>query len=281
MHGTHAAQRNLNGCHHRLAIVPSQPEIRKFELVEQLRGLGVQAGDILLVHTSFRAVRPVEGGPLGLIQALRAALADSGTLVMPSWTGSDDQPFDPNLTPASPDLGVLADTFWRMPGTLRSLHAFAFAAAGPKAPGILADPLPLPPHIKASPAGRVYESDGKVLLLGVEHDANTCIHLAETLAGVPYGIPRHITVIHGGKPQRISYRENDHCCQRFNLMNEWLKEQRLQSEGRVGYAQSRLFRARDAVRIACEQLHRDPLIFLHPESAGCEECDEARASLRR
>src|SRR5688572_10855896 len=42
----------------------------------------------LLVHTSFRAVRPIEGGPLGLIEALRAALGSDGTLVLPSWTGN-------------------------------------------------------------------------------------------------------------------------------------------------------------------------------------------------
>jgi aminoglycoside 3-N-acetyltransferase len=29
-------------------------------ILEQLRALGVHDGDVLLVHTSFRAVRPVE-----------------------------------------------------------------------------------------------------------------------------------------------------------------------------------------------------------------------------
>jgi len=55
-------------------------------LVEQLKALGVREGGVLLVHTSFRAVRPVEGGPLGLIGALRQALGHEGTLVMPAMT---------------------------------------------------------------------------------------------------------------------------------------------------------------------------------------------------
>ena len=41
--------------------------IPRSELIEQLRELGVRDGGILLVHTSFRAVRPVDAGPLGLI----------------------------------------------------------------------------------------------------------------------------------------------------------------------------------------------------------------------
>ena len=85
------------------------------------------------MHTSFRAVRPVEGGPRGLIDAFRDALGPAGTLVMPSWTGDDETPFDPASTPASSDLGIVADTFWRLPGVVRSDHPFACAAAGPHA----------------------------------------------------------------------------------------------------------------------------------------------------
>ncbi|MCW5964997.1 MAG: AAC(3) family N-acetyltransferase, partial [Bryobacterales bacterium] len=165
-------------------------------IIRQLQSLGVQMGGVLLVHTSFRAVGPVEGGPLGLICALRQTLGPHGTLVMPSWTGSDDHPFDPRTTPASPDLGIVADTFWRQPGVLRSQHCFAFAAAGPKARQILDDPLPLPPHTPASPAGRVHDLDGQVLLLGVDHSANTTIHLAELIANVPYGVPKHCAFRH-------------------------------------------------------------------------------------
>ena len=45
-------------------------EIKLVELIRRLRDLGVAAGDILLVHMSFRAVGPVEGGLLGLIASL-------------------------------------------------------------------------------------------------------------------------------------------------------------------------------------------------------------------
>jgi aminoglycoside 3-N-acetyltransferase len=253
-------------------------ELSKTEVMNQLHALGARRGGVLLVHTSFRATRPVEGGPLGLIEALRDALGPDGTLVMPSWSGNDDEPFDPSNTPASPDLGIVADTFWRLPGVRRSDHVFAFAAAGPQAARITCDPLPLPPHIPESPVGRVHDLDGQVLLLGVDHDADTTLHLAEILAGVPYRVPKFCTVLRGGRPVRIDYGENDHCCARFTLADEWLRARGLQSEGRVGHAHARLVRARDIVRVALEHLARDPLLFLHPPSAGCAECDEARRS---
>ena len=67
----------------------------------------------------------------GAIAALREALGPAGTLVMPGMT-EDDDPFDPRQTPC-PGLGVVADTFWRMPGVLRSNSPFSFSAAGAQA----------------------------------------------------------------------------------------------------------------------------------------------------
>lgn len=249
------------------------------EVAEQLRALGVNQGDLLVVHASFRSARPIEGGPAGLIAALRAAIGRDGTLVMPSWTGSDDKPFDPLATPASQDLGVVADAFWRMPGVVRSDHPFAFAAVGRHAPAIVRDPLPLPPHLPESPVGRVHDLDGHVLLLGVEQDANTTLHLAELLGAVPYGVQKHITVMQNGRPARIGYRENDHCCARFAFTDDWLRAGGLQREGAVGNAHARLARSRDIVAAALEHLAQDPLLFLHAPDAGCTDCDIARASV--
>jgi aminoglycoside 3-N-acetyltransferase len=261
-----------------LTVSENRRQLSTAELADQLRALGVAEGDVLLVHTSFRAVRPIEGGPGGLIVALRDALGPKGTLVMPSWTGSDEEPFDPATTRASPDLGIVADTFWRLPGVQRSSHCFALAAIGPEAQRIVSGPLPLPPHIPLSPVGRLRDLNGKVLLIGVDHDADTVIHVAELLANVPYRVPKHITVLKDGLPARIEYRENDHCCQRFNLANEWLRARDLQSERPVGHAHARLARARNIVDVVIDQLRRDPLIFLHAPDAECAECDEARAS---
>lgn len=255
-------------------------ELRREEVAGQLRALGVSEGGVLLVHTSFRAALPVEGGPAGLIDALRDALGSGGTLVVPSWTGDDGAVFDPASTPASEDLGIVADTFWRLPGVLRSGHPFAFAAIGPRAAEVLADPLPVPPHVPASPVGRVHDLDGQVLLLGVGHEADTTLHLAENLAGVPYGQRRHITVLRDGAPARLDYLENDHCGERFALTDGWLRERGLQREGPVGHAAARLVRSRDIVEVVRERLERDPYVFLHPPGAGCEECDEARAGGR-
>lgn len=246
-------------------------------MTEQLRSLGVTPGGVLLVHCAFSKVKPFERGPLGLISALRSALGPSGTLVMPSMSDDDEQPFDARATPCV-GMGVVADTFWRMPGVLRSDSPHAFAAIGPAAPRITADHPWDVPHGLDSPVGRVYELDGQVLLLGVGHDGNTTIHLAESLAGVRYRCPKFLTLLRNGRPLRVSYAETDHCCARFALLDEWLDAIGAQRYGVVGHGQSRLARSRDIVDTARAHLLADETVFLH-EPGVDRDCDQARASI--
>jgi aminoglycoside 3-N-acetyltransferase len=175
-------------------------------------------------------------------------------------------------------MGVVADTFWRLPGVLRSDSPHAFAALGPRAADITAEhPLDVP-HGLNSPVGRVYELDGQILLLGVGHDADTTIHLAETMAPVRYRLPKYLTVLSGGRPARYDYSEIDHCCQKFNLMDQWLEAAQRQRRGTVGHGEARLIRSRDIVQIALDRLRENETVFLHPPGVDVE-CDEARASL--
>ncbi len=251
--------------------------IGRDELTSQLLTLGVEPGGVLLVHTAFSAVRPIEGGPRGLVAALVAALGPGGTLVMPSMSDDDERPFDPRATPCH-GMGVVADSFWRLPGVLRSDSPHAFAAVGPRAAAITAPHPPEVPHGQDIPAGRVLELDGQVLLLGVGHDADTTIHVAESIAGVRYRRPKSLTLLRDGQPVRLDYAEIDHCCARFALVDAWLDEAGAQRRGIVGHAEARLVRARDVVAVVTSRLRDDEAAFLHPPGVDVE-CDEARASL--
>lgn len=250
------------------------------QLVEQLLQLGVRRGIVLVVHTSFRRVAPVESGPGGLIEALTETVGPDGTLVMPTMTGSRALvPFDSATTP-SRGMGVVAETFRRTSGVLRSSHpTSSFASRGPLAEAIIA-PQPLEPsHSPDSPIGRAADHGGWVLLLGVGHDANTTIHLAENLAGVPYRVRKWTTLDVDGQERRVEYDEIDHCCRNFELVGAWLEEQGLQRGGRVGHADARLARARDILNVTVPVLHADPLTFLCSPDVRCGECDLARASV--
>jgi aminoglycoside 3-N-acetyltransferase len=262
----------------RVTIDPmNHPIVSQATLAMQLVDLGVEPDGVLLVHTSFSRIRPVDGGPQGVIAALRHAIGAQATLVMPSMSDDDDYPFDPKTTRCT-SMGVVADTFWRLPGVLRSNSPHAFAALGPRAVDITADHPVDVPHGVNSPVGRVHQLNGQILLWGVGHDANTTIHLAESVGGERYRRRKYATVIERGQPVRRPYDEIDHCCEKFNLVDEWLEVKGLQRRLVVGHAEARLFRSRDLIHVVLERLREDENVFLHPPGIDVE-CDEARASL--
>jgi aminoglycoside 3-N-acetyltransferase len=166
----------------------------------------------------------------------------------------------------------VANTFWQLPNVLRSDSPHAFAAKGPQASQITAAHPVDVPHGLDSPVGRVYELDGQVLLLGVGHDANTTIHLAESRR------KKYALLLREGRVTRFDYAEIDHCCQNFKFVDVWLEAEKLQRRGRVGYAEARLIRSRDIVKVVTAQIQSNETVFLHPLGVD-EECDEARASL--
>ncbi len=196
---------------------------------------------------------------------------------MPSMSDDDDHPFDPATTSCM-GMGVVADTFWRLPGVLRSDSPHAFAAIGPRAAAITAAHPIETPHGENSPVGRVHALNGQVLLLGALHDGNTTIHLAENMAGVRYRRAKIAIVLRDGRPTRLDYAEIDHCCENFNLMDQWLDEAERQQKGKVGNADARLMRSRDVVETAIGRLKASETSFLHPPGVDIQ-CDEARASI--
>lgn len=173
-------------------------------LVAQLHDLGVAAGDTLMVHASLRRLGPVEGGALGLIAALDAAVGPAGTLLM--MAGADDPwswvnerpeaeraallaeapPFDALLDPVDPDVGVLAEVFRTAPGTVVSDHPEGrFAARGARAEELVAAPPWDHYYGPRSALERFVHLGGRVLRLGSDLDTVTLLHYAEHLADVP------------------------------------------------------------------------------------------------
>lgn len=68
----------MNG--HNAGMEP--PLVTKSCLVADLRGLGVHAGQSVMLHASVKAIGWVVGGPDVVLDALLEVLTPSGTLIM-------------------------------------------------------------------------------------------------------------------------------------------------------------------------------------------------------
>ncbi|WP_436773761.1 aminoglycoside N(3)-acetyltransferase [Yinghuangia sp. YIM S09857] len=197
-------------------------------ITDQLRALGLVEGDTVLVHSSLRRVGAVRDGAAGVLDALRTTVGhEQGTVVVPAFTPetSDSSDayrkatagmsadevasyratlpgFDAATTPASLEVGVLAEVVRRSPGSRRSAHPMgSFAALGHRAAEITRHHDPTCRFGERSPLGRLYETPGaKIVLLGTGFSACVAFHLAEyRLPGRRRRIYRCVT---GGGPER-------------------------------------------------------------------------------
>jgi aminoglycoside 3-N-acetyltransferase len=254
------------------AIEASAGPVTVDSLERDLRALGLRGDDVVLVHASLSSLGWVCGGEVAVVTALLSVLGPGGTLVVPTHSSdlSDPAdwvrppvpaawwetirrtmpPFDPATTP-SRGMGALAELVRSWPGALRSDHPqLSFAALGPAAAAVTAAHSLAEGLGERSPLARLYEEDAKVLLLGVGHDRNTSLHLAEYRSGVRSRAPQSGPVVVDGRRQWLTWDEIDLDAGEFAAVGADLEGTGAVHLGRVGGATARLMPQRVAVDFA-------------------------------
>ena len=178
-----------------------------FSLAEKLQACGVAEGQTVLVHMAMSKLGWIIGGAEAVILALLGAIGQDGSIMMVTNSSDNTDPsewqhppiaeewwqsirdhtpaYNPLTTP-SRGIGVVPELFRTWPGAVRSGHpAFSLAALGPNAEFLVSDHALNEDSGDRSPLGKLYELDGHVLLLGVDHWNNTSLHLAEFRADYP------------------------------------------------------------------------------------------------
>jgi aminoglycoside 3-N-acetyltransferase len=242
----------------------------------------------VIAHASMRALGPVAGGADSVVTALLYA---TRSLVMPVHTYKTmltpasgpannavnyaraqqwnrlAEPFDPAM-PADVMMGVIPENLRQRPQVKRSTHPI-LSFAGVNADKILAaqtleNPL--------APLMEIANADGWVLLLGVDHTANTAIHLGEKLAKrkqfTRWALTEAGTVTCPGFPG---------CSAGFEALEPSLRPHTRASQ--VGQAQVRAIPARMVIVKTMEAIKQNPLALLC-ERTDCERCAAVREGLR-
>jgi aminoglycoside 3-N-acetyltransferase len=175
------------------------------ELAADFRDLGVSAGDTVMVHASVRAVGPIAGGPDQIHLALKDVLTSRGTLMMYASCpdGYDDvgrghlspaeeraiidkqPPFDAFIAKAQRENGALVEFFRSYPGSIVNNHVARFVVWGHYAQYLISKQPWDFAFGYDSALERFVELDGKILLIGCDHDNVTFLHYAEHIVDIP------------------------------------------------------------------------------------------------
>ncbi len=178
------------------------------DLLRAFIELGVEKGDVLLLHSSFDKFRGIDGGVMAVTDTLFDAVGEAGTIVMPTFPGGsmktvvETKRFDVRRSPSS--MGLITEVFRRMNGVERSLHPYhSFAAKGPLAGWLVRDHnKSVTPFGQDTPLRRLVEVNGKILIMGVSLQwGMTVVHVVEDIMGDSFPVqiyldePVQITVI--------------------------------------------------------------------------------------
>ncbi|WJM10569.1 AAC(3) family N-acetyltransferase [Paenibacillus sp. PK1-4R] len=255
--------------------------ITKSTLINDLIGIGVKKGMTVIVHSSFKAIGKVIGGPVSVILALEEAVGTIGTIIMPTQTEhlcepsehdanlssediefiKDNMPiYYPDLTPTS-YMGIIPELFRRQDGVFRSSHPhMSFAAWGKEAKRITEDHNLHYALNEKSPLGKIYDLSGYILLLGAPTNSNTSLHLAEYKQQNTFVKPKvwGVKMLVDGIEKWTTYDDINNESDDFELIfNEFKIQTNVVTEGMVGEAVSYLIPQRDMVDYALGWMNRN------------------------
>lgn len=251
-------------------------------IVHGLNQLGLESGNVVLVHSSLSSFGHVDGGEHAVIDALIQVIGQSGLLVMPThtWgTVNATQPvFHETLSPSI--VGKITETFRHRPGVVRSLHpTHSVAALGRRSEEFVeGHGRWSTPCASDSPYGRLVSEDGYVLFLGASLHSFTLMHGFEEWAQVPWlfnRVENLYTVRENGQILYVPSRRHSNepgLDRDYPAFEGLLHAHGLIRSVTVGQAQLRLVSARGAKELLVPLYEQHPDLPLTRRSTPVPEC---------
>jgi aminoglycoside N3'-acetyltransferase len=247
-------------------MINKQHPLTYQSLLKSFRETGIAEGMMIEVHSSLSSLGYVEGGAETVIKVLMQIVGESGALIMPAFPVSLPMPLSDTdiqrgltykIRKLDPDsfersgMGIIPDTFRRMPGVLTGQGEHRVIAWGRDA------------DINCKGFSNLIEKDGHALLIGVDIYRLTSMHYME--ANLPDRIqrlweapdeilkfyPKDEWYIQTGTPTVQAW---------YTIQNEAYKRG-LIVDKKIGNSKCMFFKVNDVIRIYEKALETDPFSF--------------------
>ena len=234
-------------------------KINKNTIVKGLQNLHLMEGSLIMAHCSLSAFGFVAGGANTIIDAIMEVIGETGTLLVPTHTGSfsPEKAFDLHKSPSR--VGAFTETLRLRQGALRSFHpTHSDVAFGKLAYELIKDHQNTTAVGRLSPVGKLLSLEGYILLLGVDFDACTTIHAIEEMLDLPYSRNDTGYVVKDGGVIAWSLKKAPGHSAGFVKISPYLQCEGLISETKIGNARVQLVKASDLVRVGTTLLTKNP-----------------------
>ena len=246
------------------------------ELFDGFRALGVEDGDTLLVHSSYKSLGEVDGGPQTVIRALEAALGTDkdGTLIMPTFNFDFNKgvPWDVRKTRSK--MGALTEVVRTDLRAKRVFHPFySFAVLGKHAE-MLGSLRYKSSYERNSVFGKLRDLDGKIMVIGLSYnDSMTFFHHIEQMEGVDYRFLKQFTgevTDENGNTYTDTFemlvRDIDKGVMTMvDPMGALMEQAGVIQSAKIGEADVKLMKANEVYEFTAREMKRDPHLLYYIE----------------
>ncbi len=241
--------------------------LTKDELVAGFKAADLEPGDVVLVHSSYKAFGAVDGGPQTVVDALLEVLTPSGTLIMPTFNFNFNkgEAWDVKTTPSH--MGVLTEIVRVNPESRRIFHPFySFAIMG-KLKDELTKVRYKDSYGKESIFMRLRELDAKIMVIGLTYTHSmTFFHHIEQMEGVDYRFIKAFTgqvTDESGNTYEDTFtmlvRDVDKGVQtEVDPMGALLEDRGIVTLHTIGEAEVKIMRANDVYCVSAEEMKKNP-----------------------
>ena len=249
------------------------------DLLQALRGVGVNCGDILMVHSSFSPFSGFQGNIQDIIRAFKEVIGAEGTLLMVSmsYTGSsreyleNTKAFDVNRTISM--MGLISEMFRRQKDVVRSLHpTHPVLAFGPLANWFVqSHENCIYPCGPGSPFEKLAQKDGKVLFFDVPFNTFTFFHYLEHLIQDKLPFPLYEEAVFEVKVvntngKKIEVKTKVFSFEAVRKRRPEILEKKLLAEKkikkcRIGMTDLRLVKVKDAISCVNDMTRREEFFY--------------------
>ncbi len=182
-------------------------QINDQKLVEEaLEGVGINQGDIILVHSDSTAIREFTGLKWGealnlLKESFLNVLGNSGTILVPTfnWDFCKGKPYSHERTRSQ--VGMFTNNVLFDDRSIRSFHPiYSFAGIGPEARDLFSN-LSKSSFGENTVFHRLHQINAKIVFFNISFERCTFIHYVEQSIGISYRFLKRFTgkVIIGDK----------------------------------------------------------------------------------
>jgi aminoglycoside 3-N-acetyltransferase len=239
-------------------------------LVTGFKKIGLTNGDVVLVHSSFKSLGEVKGGPQKVVDALVSVVGEKGTVIFPNFNFDFSRYGTTwNIKDTPSHMGIISEFARKDPRSLKVFHPiYSFSIIGKHAEKLVKNKYK-GGYSKESVFNKLRILDGKIIHIDTIYKGSTFFHHVEEMVQVDYKFFKEFTGFVIDKNEKkindtfeLYVRDLDRgIVTDVTKISKILEKKEIMKNGEIGDATVWYMKAEDVFQCTEDAIKKDPHVL--------------------